>query len=238
MIPAPILGVFAAIMLIVAALSACRLVASRSWSRPAPDSDIDGAHILMGIAMAGMLATGLRTLSNLPWVAVFAVVTGWFGWRVAAETRAKSGPGAKLASHHLPHLIHGAAMMYMFAAVTTTAASGGSQSGQVMSDMSGVGGMGTLSVPVIGLAFVLIMAAWAVWDVDQLSVSGHRHAARPPQPVMPNATTTTNVTAAWPGARVERPDSCARQALLDPRVAIAGRIAMGVTMALMLVLLI
>lgn len=42
-----------------------------------------------------------------------------------------------------------------------------------MGGMAGMGGsMGTLSVPTIGLAFVLIMAGWAVWDIDQVSKSG------------------------------------------------------------------
>ena len=64
MIPSWILDIFAAVMLVVAAVSAARLVAAsprRHRTRPASLADIDVAHLLMAIAMAGMLVPGLRT---------------------------------------------------------------------------------------------------------------------------------------------------------------------------------
>ncbi len=266
MTPAWILDIFAGLMLLVAAVSATRLVVARAWSRRSPDTDIDidAAHILMGVAMAGMLASGLSTFPNGIWVAVFAVVTAWFGWRVIAETRGPLGFGARLASHHGPHLIHGAAMIYMFAAISPATAAGASHS--VMTGMSGAGGMGTLSAPTIGLVFVLLMIAYVVWDLDQISGYSRRGAGRLAEAVVPAGLTrqvalaaagTTPVAASGtpapdpapapapgptgddPAPADSRPASApVTEALLDARVATACRIAMGVTMALMLVLMI
>jgi hypothetical protein len=267
MIPARILDAFAAVMLLVAAVSCARLVAARPWSRPNAGSDIDAAHILMGIAMAGMLASGLRTLPNGVWAAVFAVVTAWFGWRVTTEVRERRA-SALSTGHHFPHLVHGAAMVYMFVALTSPALGAGS----AMSGMSGAASsMGTLRLPTLGLAFVLFMAGWAVWDLDQLTSSGvqnQRYAcatrlrARPESGMtLVTAGSALAVSGGSPagfGAATALADSAvARPAseppaasadeggvsvpggpLLDPQVAIGCRIAMGITMALMLVIMI
>lgn len=268
MIPGWILDIFAAVMLVVAGISASRLVAERPWARRAPDADIDAAHVLMGIAMSGMLASGLKTLPNSAWVAVFAVVTAWFGWRVVREARAHRDLASVLTTHHVPHLIHGAAMIYMFVAVTSPAAG-------ATSAMGGMSRMGSLRVPTIGLVFVLIMAGWAVWDIDQVSKSGRGRArldgdfavppglrrripvaAAGPGPVLAamgpadDGAAAMTMTAAAPeaadgvagdpvSAASRTPDATAAgRGILDPRVATTCRIAMGVTMALMLVLMI
>jgi len=39
----------------------------------------------MAIAMAGTLAASLRTLPGAAWVAIFAMLTCWFGYRVARD---------------------------------------------------------------------------------------------------------------------------------------------------------
>jgi len=250
MIPAWILDIFAAIMLVVAGLSAGRLAIGRPGSRVRPDSDIDAAHVLMGIAMAGALASSLHTVPNSAWVVVFAVVTAWFGWRVAAEVRVQ-GAAALGTGHHLPHLVHGAAMVYMFAAVTAAAQG----SGMGMSGMAaGSGSMGTLKVPTLGLAFILFLAAWAVWDLDQIG-SAHVRVRLPrlnvaPQPAVALATAgpampagtvagTAAGAAAGPASSssASAPAETATDWLLDPRVAVACRIAMGITMAFMLVIM-
>jgi Domain of unknown function (DUF5134) len=280
MTPAWILDIFAAIMLVVAGISTCRLLVTRPWSGQLPDADIDVAHILMGVAMAGMLATSLQTLPNGLWVAVFAVVTAWFAWRVVAEARSQGGVRGLGAGHHVPHLIHGAAMIYMFVAVTGTA---GSAAGAGMSGMGGMSGsMGRLQFPTIGFVFVLLMMGWAVLDLDQLSgaIWHSQPGGRAPAISLPaglrdrlavaaggGATLATAGTApALPAAALAAPgvaagpvtDSVgaaesvaaasepgtevvahpAARFLTDERVVIGSRIAMSVTMALMLVLMI
>ena len=251
-------------MVAVALLSAGRL-AARIWSRPAADADIDVAHILMGVAMAGTLAGGPRQVPGGVWVAVFSAVTAWFAWRVVRETRGSSGLGARLAGHHVPHLIHGAAMIYMFAALRPV---GDSSSGIAIDGMSGGLGstMGTLSVPAVGLAFVVVMAGWAVFDLDRISTSRRGSGAPAEAPSAPTtelalATATpagatpvgvdpagvtpvgatparANRSGAEPASAGPAVATTPLRGILDPRIATAGRVAMGVTMALMLVLMI
>jgi hypothetical protein len=205
----------------------------------------------MGVAMAGSLVGSLHTLPDAVWVVMFAVVTAWFAWRVTVEVRAQAA-AALGTGHHLPHLVHGAAMVYMFAAVTTAAHGSGMGTGG-MAD--GSGSMGTLKVPTLGFVFILFMAGWAVWDLDQIG-SAHLHGfARLPQvsiasqpavalaAASPGVVSGPGTAAAPPASRgasqapAGDPGSEADGRLLDPRVAVGCRIAMGITMAFMLVIM-
>ncbi len=141
--PTWILAIFAAIMLAVAAISATRLVLARSGRRPGADTDadIDVAHLLMGIAMAGMLLASLQTLPNAAWAVIFAVMTAWFGWCVFRESRTQ-GTRVLADGHHAPHLVHSAAMLYMFVAIT-----GPARGGSGMAGMGGSAGLGDGHAP-------------------------------------------------------------------------------------------
>ncbi len=262
-IPAWILDIFAAIMLVVAAVSAARLVAARPWQRGrgAVASDIDVAHLLMAVAMAGTLAAGLRTLPNDAWDVIFAVLTAWFAYHVVRDAR---GVGIRALSggRCAPHLVHSAAMLYMFVAVAAPAAAAGA-------GMSGMGGSGmpTLSLPFLAFAFALILIGYSIWDLDQLSgpgASGHYSlAARialpgavlagTPAPVGAESPAVAfsglapaegGVATVTPPAGPDRaaPSSPAQESagreVLAPWVATSCRIAMGVTMALMLIIMI
>ena len=227
MTPAWILDIFAAIMLVVAAVSAARLVAARPWQPGAIITDTDISHLLMGIAMAGMLASSLTTLPNGAWAVVFCVLTAWFGYRVARDYRA-SGARALAVGHCAPHLVHSAAMLYMFLAITGPVASGGAG----MIGMSGMTGMSTLSYPTLAFLFALILAGYAIWDLDQLSSLRRGFAVAVAGPATPalvgapagTAGTETGVTAI--------------SALNSAGTVVGCRIAMGVTMALILFLMI
>ena len=81
-------GIFAALMLTVATYCAGRLLAARWWHRPT-ELDTDGAHIVMGVAMAGMLVAGLRTLPAGMWEGVFAAGAAWFGWQTLRPAAAR-----------------------------------------------------------------------------------------------------------------------------------------------------
>jgi Domain of unknown function (DUF5134) len=270
MIPAWIPDIFAAVMLVVAAVSAARLVAARPWQQRAHGAvraDVDVAHMLMAIAMAGTLAAGLQTLRNGAWQVIFAVMTAWFAYRVARDAQV-SGVRALAGGHCAPHLIHAAAMLYMFVALTVPAAPG--------SGMSGMGGatgtMGTLSLPLLALIFALLLIGYSIWDLDQLSgpgASGHYSlAVARPAPsdavltgvaamygagtgaaagipasgqVAPAAAGGPAVTSqALPAgdARACRSASGANRGVLAPWVATSCRIAMGITMAFMLLIMI
>ena len=266
MIPSWILDIFAALMLVVAAVSAGRLVVAQPWRQGAQRTalaDIDVAHLLMAIAMAGMLTASLQTLPNGAWEVIFAVLTAWFAYRVARDLQV-SGVRALAGGHCAPHLIHAAAMLYMFLALTVPTAHG--------SGMSGMGGaagtMGTLSQPFLAFIFALALIGYSIWDLDQLSgpgTSGHYSLAV--ARTAPAAAVLAGVGAgAGPGAAAmsepagsladsavatepatasqaqpvdcDGPASGAGRGILAPWVATSSRIAMGVTMAFMLLILI
>ena len=278
MIPSWILGIFAAVMLVVAAVSAGRLVAARPWQRgprPAALADIDVAHLLMAIAMAGMLVSGLRTLPDGAWEAVFSVMTVWFGYRVFLDAQV-NGVRALAGGHCAPHLIHAGAMLYMFMAVSASSAHGSGG----MSGMGGISGMGSLELPFLAFLFALALVGYSIWDLDQLSgpgPSGHYSLAvarvAPTRPVlaaagaMPgpgaaavsptvgaaaasaaaanaaaaSATAAGATAAAVPTGIAQVPPASAPvdgTGVLAPWVATSCRIAMGITMAFMLVIMI
>jgi hypothetical protein len=270
MIPSWVLDVFAAIMFVVAAVSAARLVAARPWqhrTRPAALADIDVAHLLMAIAMAGTLVSALRTLPDGAWEVIFGAMTAWFAYRVARDAQV-SGVRALAGGHCAPHLLHAGAMLYMFVAVSAPAAHGSGGVGA----MGGVGGMGTLDLPFLALLFALALVGYCIWDLDQVSgpgTSGHYSFAvarvAPAEQVLAgvgasaggvSGTSAGLVSAAASGATdgpvaaapVAEPAGIAQvppasgpadgTGVLAPWVATGCRIAMGVTMAFMLVIMI
>ena len=183
-IPAWILDIFAAVMLLVAGVSAGQLAVARAWTRAgARDADIAGSHLLMGIAMAGTLVASLSTLPAVAWEVIFAVMTAWFAWCLWPETRGH-GITAVASGHHAPHLVHSTAMLYMFAALAGPAPGGGSG----MAGMAGsAGGMQSLRAPTLALVFTLLLIAYSVRDLDRKAgADGYFHVVgRPFTPAGP-----------------------------------------------------
>jgi len=262
--PAWILDIFGALMLVVAAVSAARLVAVRPWRRGAVITDTDISHLLMGLAMAGMLASSLTTLSNTAWEVIFGVLTAWFTYRVVRDARA-NGVRALAGGHCAPHLVHSGAMLYMFLAPTGSAMSGGSG----MSGMGGGSAMQTLKYPTLAFVFAIVLIGYTVWDLDQLSALRHgltAAVAGAAGPVLAGVTAGTGGAVpsaaivagmATGGATATATDSssgadhraaCGEVAGSDRSgvpgilgssgVVVGCRIAMGVTMALMLLIMI
>jgi hypothetical protein len=167
MTPTWLLDVVAGVMLAVAAVSAARLVAARPWRPGSVIIDTDIAHLLMAIAMAGVLTSGLSTLPNAAWEVVFGVMIAWFAFRVARDARA-TGVRALADGHCAPHLVHSGAMLYMFLGMTASAGA--------MAGMAGMPGMSAgspstlmLSDPTLAFVFALALIGYSVWDLDQLS---------------------------------------------------------------------
>jgi uncharacterized protein DUF5134 len=261
MTPGWILDIFAALMLAVAAVSAARLAVARPWQSGSVVTDTDIAHLLMAIAMAGMLVPDLRTLPDAAWEVVFAVMTAWFACRVIRDARVNGGR-ALAGGHCAPHLVHSAAMLYMFLALVTPGATG-----QGMSGMSGSPGMQSAEVPTVAFAFALILAGYTIWDLDQLS-SRHRRLATAgftipgaglagaiasdavpvtaavfpgPDPNgadRPDRVAGTDEVASRPENTVPAAPAGASSTLLSPGMTVACRIAMGATMAFMLLIMI
>jgi len=111
----------------------------------------------MGVAMAGMFTSSLTTLPNVAWEVLFGLLTAWFAYRGWADTRSVRGAAADRCTLHV---VHCAAMLYMFLALGTAAAGGG-----------GTGGMSgpALRYPTLAGVFVLLLVAYPAWDLNQLS---------------------------------------------------------------------
>lgn len=173
MSPAWLLDIPAALMLLVAAVSAARL-AICSPPRGAHGADADIAHLLMGIAMAGMLAPGVTTLPPFAWAAIFGLLAAWFAWRLACDILAGdirvNGLRSLVRGHRAAHLLHCAAMVYMLAALT---ASNGI-------DMTAICSSTTRSLPALALAFAFVLVCQSGWDVlGQLSARRYRLGVAP-----------------------------------------------------------
>ena len=192
-------SVFVAMMLGVAGFCAGRLVVARRTRRPAEvDSDI--VHVLMGVAMAGMLIARLRFGPSALWAVVFAGGVAWFGWTAlrsssASATSGISGKSSTPAAHGwrcpqpVPHLLECGAMVYMLLAVP--------KPGHVM----GMGTGGGSGLSVVALGFAAFMVGYVMWLGDRFTAVS----------------------------------SCAR--VVAPRCGMACKMAMGVTMAYLLVLM-
>jgi uncharacterized protein DUF5134 len=255
-IPGWILGIFAAIMLMVAAVSAARLLAARPWRGAGAHADVDASHLLMGIAMAGLLTASLRTLPDGVWEMIFGALTGWFAWRVYQEARG-SRASVPASDHHVPDLVNGVAMFFMYLALAASPAA--SSPGTAMQ---------TLRQPTLALVFALLLVGCAVRDLDLLSgpaaggrytltgtgiaaagsvlaaasalasapaapsaaAEGGQATAPRPGPAEPEAATRASGDAADGGSGVSR------NLALAPGLGTGCRIAIGVTIAFMLII--
>ena len=108
--PSWLAAAVAALMLLIAASCTVRLGISRSRGR-ATETDADGLHVVMGVAMAGMLEPRLGLLPGIAWQAMFAAAAAWFGWQAIRARRRR--PGGWRCAHPAPHAVECAAMVYM-----------------------------------------------------------------------------------------------------------------------------
>jgi hypothetical protein len=249
--PAWLADIFAGVMITVATYCASRLVVARWWRRPT-DVESDGAHIVMGVAMAGMLVAGLRFAPVGLWEAVFAAAVGWFGWWFV-RVRRGAPAGRWRCPQPGPHLVECGAMLYMYLAVPAVAVAAKSAAG-------GMGAMdaGRARFSVLALLLALFMLGYVVRVSD-------RHTARAPALALPvpaatrSQTPTALMTATGPEPVVTGPGllatgpepsgsalsaTCAGTGhggpgarYLAPRCAALCKIAMGITMGYMLVLM-
>jgi hypothetical protein len=251
--PGWILGTFAAVMLLVAEVGAGQLVLTRAWTRRGgTDADIAVSHLLMGIAMAGILVSGLSTLPNAVWEVVFAVMTTWFVWRLWRESRGR-GAVAVARGHYAPHLVHSAAMLYTFTALagSSVAGSGISVPGTGgMSGMSGMAGGSSGGMPTLALIFALLLIAFTIHDLDRpAGVDGYFHvvgsrsvpagsplAAAAAGPVALRQ--PTQADAAETAVRADPAVSTAARLLLSPAAAKGCQVAIGLAMAFILIIVI
>ena len=172
----------------------------------------------MGVAMAGMLVSGLRTLPSAIWEVVFAAAAVWFGYRMLQRRRGAQ-PSPWRSSHPLPHLVECAAMVFMFLILPASAAISGSGSGMSMTITATESRFSFLTLPL-----ALYLLGYVVWLGDRVTL----HA-----PALALATPAGSGPGYGSGSPAPEP---ARPSLA-PRCAAICKITMGITMGYMLILM-
>ncbi len=223
----------AGIMIAIAVYCAYRLAVSRLHRRDT-ERDADGLHVLMGVAMAGMLQPRLTAVPAAAWSAVFAAAAAWFA-RQAVRGRARSAIGLRCA-HPAAHAIESAAMVYMLLPI----GSWRSGHGPGMT-MSGMGQSATTGNPAITLVLALFMLGYILWTLDRLAGLSRAASAggtgvgwpSPPAVAVPAAASVVGQPAPASVAHRRHPGRPA----LAPRAAACYKIAMAITMGYMLVMM-
>ena len=148
----------ALIMVITAGYCAARPIASRVLHRRV-EPDVDAMHVVMGSAMAAMLAGRITGDLNLSLVVVFAIGAAWFAVRTVRDGL-RAAAGAVTPCHHVQHVVGCAAMLYMLGGTSTagmTAMSGGSRMAATASRVPGL--------EVLVMALVGVLVVYGIWHL-------------------------------------------------------------------------
>src|SRR5215469_12370264 len=216
-------GCLAALVLVIAACSATRLLIRRDRGRRSdPESDV--LHVLTGVAMAGMLESRLSAAPTGLWLAVFASAAVWFTWQASRRNLRNHSvrSGGWQWAHPAPHAVECAAMFYML----WPARLGAHDNAVAMTGMSAAG---SASNPAVALVFSLFMLGSILWTTDQLTLARRRSTIAADNPV--TAYASAGAKAGGPAARADASGT----ALLAPGVAALSKIAMSGAMAYMLI---
>ena len=246
--PSWLAAALAAVMIATAIYCAGRLAAARLWRRTT-EVDADAVHAAMGVAMAGMLLSRLSPLPVTAWEAVFGASAAWFAYRAVRSSLRRNTAGSRWrCSHPVAHLVESAAMVYMLAVLP---GSWPGWPGRAMA-MPGMGGGlaaagGSLSALAVILA--LFMIGYVLWTADHLGALVRATAAATSGAARDQS--GTPAVAAGPSGAAGAGDAtgAAGAALpvlahrpggpwLAPRLAACYKIAMGLTMGYMLILMV
>jgi hypothetical protein len=210
-VPAWLAGSFAILMVMTAVVCAARLAISRRPGRNT-ERDADALHVLMGVAMAGMLEPRLTPVPVTAWRVVFAAAAAWFAWQATRPGR-RARPAR--CAHPAAHAVECAAMVYMLLPIGSWSAG----HGPAMA-MPGMGQGTTIGNPALTLLLALFMLGYVLWAIDRLT-----HLSRTAAPAIVPATAAA--AGGYPPA--------AASPVLAPRLAASYKIAMAITMGYMLI---
>lgn len=194
-------------MIVIAACRACRPAIARLRGKRT-ELGADGLHVLMGVAMAGMLQPRLALAPGPVWSGVFAVGAAWFAWQA---TPAAHRAGRARGAHPGPHAIECAAMVYMLVPVGSWPSGRGAQM-----PMEGMTSGTAAGNPALTLILALVMLGYALWAADRLTSRPQARAA-----ALATGSAGTLTAAYYPPT-------------LAPRLATCFTIAMATTMGYML----
>ncbi len=221
-VPAWLASGFAGLTLLIAASCATRLAIWRLRHRET-EPQADGLHVLMGVAMAGMLEPGLSPVPDTAWRAVFTAAAAWFSWQ-AIRARNRRRPARQQCASPGAHAIECGAMLYMLLPARHAS------QGHALA-MPGMSGPATAGYPMLALLLALFMLGYILWTADQLAGLTRAGAAG-----------TRREPAAPAAARPPAPESTAHggfpsRPALAPRFAASYKIAMSTAMGYMLVMM-
>jgi hypothetical protein len=212
---------FAVLIAATAAYCLLRLVVSWRQQRPT-DYLLDAVHVLMGVAMTGMLLPQLRVLPAVGWEAVFGVATAVFGWRLLASR-------ARRPAHQVQHLLGCAAMLYMLPAAASQ---------RIASTSPGLDTMTSAArFPTLALILACCVLGYVVWTADRIPSLSRVAAVAAMSPAPLAAGLTAGSAPAAPKVTASGSDRARRGVPLSPRLAACCEIAMGLTMGYMLVMM-
>ena len=157
--PAWLAAGLAVLMIVIAACRAGRPAIARLRDKRT-EIGADGLHVLMGIAMAGMLQPQLALASGPVWSAVFAAGAAWFAWQAAPAARRAGWPRR---AHPGPHAVECAAMVYMLMPVGSWPSGRGEQM-----PMRGMSAGTAAGNPALTLILAVFMLGYALWAADRL----------------------------------------------------------------------
>ncbi len=158
-------------MLATAAYCAVRLAVSHIWRR-GTERDVDLMHVVMGVAMAGMLVSRLNPFTNQVWEGAFGVATAWFGWRIAHDFRG-GRMDRRAVGHHVPHLLACVAMLYMLTAVSGGLGATLGPAPRAAMDAAMGRGSGSpgapVGIPALTVVLAVALLGSVVWTADRLT---------------------------------------------------------------------
>jgi Domain of unknown function (DUF5134) len=226
--PAWLAGSFAALMMLIAVCCAARLAIPRLRGRNT-ERDADALHVLMGVAMAGMLEPRLTPVPVTAWPAVFAAAAAWFAWQAVRPGRRA---GRAHCAHPAAHAVECAAMVYMLLLVGSWLPGHGPA--MAMPSMS----QGTtIGNPALTLVLALFMLGYVMWAIDRLA-----HLSRTPPPATARlaaagrSSQAAQIMSATPRTTAPAsPPHPLGMPALAPRLAASYKIAMAITMGYMLI---
>ncbi|HEX3680626.1 MAG TPA: DUF5134 domain-containing protein [Galbitalea sp.] len=189
------LGVIAGVCTgLVALIAAVRILLATRQGR-STDFEIDGAHVLTGICLTGILipATGIVRpgASLIAWLILWSLGAAWFLVSLVRQVSSPD-PATRYSGHHFPHFVLAAAMVYILAVLVASPAGIGAtntpENESPTSTMPGMAGMTMASnnlVPYATLNLLLLtfLIGYLVVLIDRAPraaeiAARHRYLAR------------------------------------------------------------
>ena len=231
--PAWLAAIAAALMLLIAASCAVRLAI---WLLRGRDTEAgaDALHVLMGVAMAGMLEPALSPVPPSAWQVVFAAGAAWFAWQ-AVSTRIRRRCSRSWCAHPTPHAVECAAMIYML----LPARPAGHALPMAMPGMNGSGAIAARN-PALALILALFILGYILWTTDQLATLSRARAVAAGVPAGGNRPRdATSQRSALARALTPIPATTGRAdavaTALAPRFAASYKLVMSIAMGYMLI---